>query len=85
MPGKPNQAPSSNLNRFKPDKLHLSKWTAVMPQKKRKHFLVVELNRDPLTDEVISCVLEAVIDKHQTLLDWRELKDPTRWRQGWKY
>ena len=34
------------MNRLNPEKLALSKWTAVLPIGKRKHFLVSELIRD---------------------------------------
>lgn len=72
------------VNQVNPRKLHLSKWTAQVPQNREKHFLVTELIRDE--DEVITgCILEAVINQNSyTLTDWRELKDRERWRQGWK-
>lgn len=70
-------------NQINPRKLHLSKWTAQVPQNSEKHFLVTEIIRDD--DEVITgCVLEAVINQNRYTLDWRELKDSQRWRQGWK-
>ena len=67
-----------------PKKLLLSKWTAVQIIDKQKHFLVsrlilpVELNM-PITEVEI----EAVYTGHQQIIQWRELQDQTRWRQGW--
>lgn len=79
---------SGNLNRFNVNKLLLSKWTAITPRHKQKHFIVTELITDLVGDEleekVIACVLEAVINKQAFQIDWRELKDVDRWIQGWK-
>jgi tryptophan-rich hypothetical protein len=69
-------------HRLNPEKLLLSKWTAVAPQRKEKHFLVTTLLRDE-AETVIGCVLEAVLTRREASLDWRELQDETRWRQGW--
>lgn len=71
------------MNRINPAKLLHSKWTAVSPVKREKHFMVVEVERDE-EDVVLSCLLEAVLTKSQYPIDWRELKDAERWRQGWK-
>lgn len=71
------------MNRINPDKLHHSKWTAVAPERKEKHFLVTELIRDD-NEHVVDVVLEAVLTHRQTTLAWRELIDDTRWRFGWQ-
>ncbi|MDO6514325.1 MULTISPECIES: TIGR02450 family Trp-rich protein [unclassified Neptuniibacter] len=71
------------MNQFNPNKLLLSKWTAVKPVEKRKHFIVTELVKDELEQQVIGCVLEAVINKQQFPMDFNELKDQNRWLQGW--
>ena len=67
-----------------PKKLLLSKWTAVQPQNKEKHFLIVQIANDttPLIDKDI-VVLEAVMTKKQYLIDWHRLLDETVWQQGW--
>lgn len=65
-----------------PEKLLLSKWTAAEPQHKEKHFLVTKLLRDEL-ENVVACVLEAVLTGRAETLDWQVLKDDRRWRQGW--
>lgn len=67
-----------------PKKLLLSKWTAVQPQNKEKHFLIVQIANDttPLIDKDI-VMLEAVMTKKQYLIDWHRLLDETVWQQGW--
>ena len=67
-----------------PKKLLLSKWTAVQPQNKEKHFLIVQIANDttPLIDIDI-VVLEAVMTKKQYHIDWHSLLDETVWQQGW--
>ena len=70
------------MNRISPKKLRHSKWTAVAPQNKEKHFLVVEVLRDQ--EEVVRrCVLQAIHSRREFEIDWRDLKDAQRWRIGW--
>jgi tryptophan-rich hypothetical protein len=72
------------MNRVHPKKLLLSKWTAVTPVNKEKHFLVARLvlPEDPLA--ALEWVeIEAVHSGASRRIAWRELKDATRWRQGW--
>jgi tryptophan-rich hypothetical protein len=66
-----------------PNKLHLSKWTAVTPHDREKHFLVTRLLRDE-QENVTGCVIEAVLTRREQELDWRDLKDETRWQTGWR-
>lgn len=70
------------MNQVHKKKLLHSKWTAVTPSHKRKHFIITEVDYDE-DGQVIDCILEAVIDKHSQAIDWRSLKDPTSWRSGW--
>jgi tryptophan-rich hypothetical protein len=71
------------MNRFNPDKLLMSKWTATRPEQRERHFIVTGLIRSE--DETITgCVLEAVINKNTYEISWRELRDSTRWLAGWK-
>jgi tryptophan-rich hypothetical protein len=65
-----------------PKKLLHSKWTAVQPANREKHFLVTELEFDE-AGKVIHCLLEAVISGRSQAIDWRRLKDARVWRQGW--
>ena len=46
------------MNRINPAKLLHSKWTAVEPKNKEKHFLVVEVEFDE-EGVVVNCLLEA--------------------------
>ena len=61
----------------------LSKWTAIDPKKKERHFIVSELIKDP-DDEIMGCKLEAVINKNVYEIDWKLLKDNQNWLMGWK-
>lgn len=76
------------MNPIHPKKLLLSKWTATRPQAKDKHFLVTRvIHAAPglvhATLAVEAVELEAVMSKRSQRLDWRELQDAARWRQGW--
>ena len=71
------------MNRISPKKLLNSKWTAVNPVKKEKHFLVQELEFDEGGD-VIHCLIETVISNRSVPIEWRELKNNSNWLQGWK-
>jgi len=75
-----HQAPAKRI--LNAEKLLLSKWTAVAPRHKEKHFLVTQLLRDE-AGQVVGCLLEAVLSKNAYLLDWRTLKDSAQWLQGW--
>jgi tryptophan-rich hypothetical protein len=76
--------PSKKLNPLSPKKLLLSKWTAVHPVNKRKHFLVSKVILPELPEEAIEFVeLEAVFDKAVQTILWRDLKNPQIWLQGW--
>lgn len=71
------------MNKLHPKKLLNSKWTAVKPLNKEKHFLIsdVEFGED---GEVIRCEIEAVMSKRTIDIDWHALKDHQKWQQGWK-
>jgi tryptophan-rich hypothetical protein len=76
--------PSKQKNLLSPKKLLLTKWTAVHPSNKRKHFLVSKVILPDLPEQVIEYVeLEAVIDKHIQRISWRELSNSAVWLQGW--
>jgi tryptophan-rich hypothetical protein len=71
--------------RLSPKKLLHSKWTAVTPRRKEKHFLVtrvIEPGREGGAGEFVE--LEAVHSKRVQRLAWRELADGATWLQGWK-
>ena len=71
------------MNRINPAKLLHSKWTAVEPKNKEKHFLVVEVDYDE-EGIVIDCLLEAVMSRRKTAVNWRDLTNSDHWKQGWK-
>jgi tryptophan-rich hypothetical protein len=71
------------MNRINPKKLLNSKWTAVNPIQKEKHFLVTKLELDEV-GAVIHCLIEAIMSKRSTPIEWNELKNDDKWRQGWK-
>ena len=67
-----------------PRKLLHSKWTAVNPQHKEKHFLVTQIiEPEPPGSPVVAIALEAVHSKRARIIPWRELTDSTRWTRGW--
>ncbi len=66
-------------------KLLLSKWTAVVPQRKEKHYLVTRVIEPRTPEGPIEFVeIEAVHSRRTTLLPWRDLADAGKWEQGWK-
>ena len=71
------------MNRIHPKKLMHSKWTAVKPKNKEKHFMItaVEFDEEGL---VVECVIEAVMSKKEYNIEWRELNNTECWAQGWK-
>lgn len=72
------------MNLLHPKKLLLTKWTAVKPVSRNKHFLVSKVIAPELPEVAIEWVeLEAVYSKAVTRIDWRELRDETLWCQGW--
>jgi len=70
-------------NQINPDKLLLSKWTAVKPQNKEKHFLVTRVIKNE-QGSVLACILEAVFSGREHELDWRALKQADHWLMGWR-
>ena len=66
-----------------PKKLQLSKWTAVSPKNKEKHFIIRKVKFDE-EDNVSLCLIEAVMTHRETQIDWKALKDTSQWLQGWK-
>jgi tryptophan-rich hypothetical protein len=67
-----------------PKKLLLSKWTAVKPVAKEKHFLISRMIQPDDPGDTIQWVeLEAVFSKAVQVIAWRDLQDYSVWRQGW--
>jgi len=72
------------MNPLNPKKLLLTKWTAVKPVAKQKHFLVSRVIEPELpTDPIDRVEIEAVFSKSVQEIAWHELQDDSVWRQGW--
>jgi len=72
------------MDPLNPKKLLLTKWTAVMPIAKQKHFLVSRVILPELpTDPIESVEIESVFSKATQVIAWRELQNESVWRQGW--
>ena len=77
-------AESMGMNVLHPKKLLLTKWTAVKPIAKNKHFLVAKVIEPELPEAAVVWIdLEAVYSKKQMRIDWRDLRDISQWKQGW--
>ena len=71
------------MNKINSKKLLNSKWTAVTPANKEKHFVVSEIKFDE-EGVVISCCIEAVMSKRAAPINWHDLKQDSLWIHGWK-
>lgn len=72
------------MNPLNPKKLRLTKWTAVKPIDKQKHFLVSRVIQPEVeTDAVEFVEIESVFSKTTQIIKWRELQNDEVWRQGW--
>jgi tryptophan-rich hypothetical protein len=71
------------MNSINPKKLLNSKWTAVNPVNREKHFMVTEVKFD-VDDTIIHCLLEAIVNRRSFSIQWRELKDSSVWIAGWQ-
>lgn len=72
------------MNAVHPKKLLLSKWTAVKPVKREKHFLVSRVVQPEDPAAAVEWVdLEAVHSRVVRRIAWRELRDPAQWKRGW--
>jgi len=72
------------MNPLNPKKLLLTKWTAVIPIAKQKHFLVSRvIQPEQPTDPIQDVEIESVFSKATQIIAWRELQNDCVWRQGW--
>lgn len=72
------------MNPLNPKKLLLSKWTAVHPVNKEKHFLVVKIIEPETEEGKIEWIeLEAIYTNATQQIHWRELQNTEIWKQGW--
>ncbi|MBQ4862415.1 TIGR02450 family Trp-rich protein [Pseudoalteromonas sp. MMG013] len=71
------------MHKMNPRKLLNSKWTAISPQHKEKHFIVSEVEFDE-EGRITLCIIEAVMTKRAIEVDWRTLKEGDMWKVGWR-
>jgi len=74
----------TSSNEVRPGKLLHSKWTAVQPVGKDRHFMVTKVPAvlvGPGADDWVE--IEPVMSRIARRIPWRELEDTTRWQQGW--
>ena len=78
------------MNPVHPKKLLLTKWTAVQPVARQKHFVVtkvIEPETSPLPAAAAAKIewieIEAVYSGKVRRIAWRELRNTSQWRQGW--
>lgn len=67
-----------------PKKLLLSKWTALKPIKREKHFLVTRLIVPDNGTPIIEVDLQAVHSGRTQTIAWKSLEDAATWSVGWK-
>lgn len=73
------------MNPLNPKKLLLSKWTAVKPARKEKHFLVTKvIEPDPPEARIEWVEIQAVHSLRTARIHWRDLQDNAVWMQGWR-
>ena len=72
------------MNPIHPKKLLLSKWTAVHPVAKERHFVVTKVIEPDEPDGKVEWVdIEAAHSRRVVRIAWRQLRDAAVWRQGW--
>lgn len=72
------------MNPLNPKKLLLTKWTAVRPVAKQKHFLVSRVIQPTQPEDPIALVeIESVFSKVTQVIAWRDLQNDDVWLQGW--
>jgi len=71
------------MNSINPKKLLNSKWTSTKPKNKEKHFIVIKVKFDE-EGVVTLCLIEAVMTKKSTAINWCDFKDNKNWIHGWK-
>jgi tryptophan-rich hypothetical protein len=71
------------MNRVNPKVLLHSKWTKMSIKNREKHFVITQVEFDEQKN-VIECLITAVINNNEYLINWRDLKEPTLWRFGWQ-
>lgn len=71
------------MNTLNPKKLLNSKWTAVNPANKEKHFLVTEVEFAE-NGAIVHCLIEAVMTRRSMVIEWSTLANDDQWLYGWR-
>jgi tryptophan-rich hypothetical protein len=71
------------MNRVNPKVLLHSKWTKRNVENKEKHFVITKVLFDE-QNNVLECLITAVINNREYPINWRDLKKPTLWLFGWQ-
>jgi len=71
------------MNKISPKTLIHSKWTKMEVINKEKHFVVIKVTFDD-DQNVIECIIQAVMSNNEYEINWRDLKDSAMWKLGWK-
>lgn len=71
------------MNQVNPKKLLNSKWTAVVPKNKEKHF-VIESCSYHSPSKLDKVHMHAILTGEVYKIAWRDLKDSAVWRIGWQ-
>jgi len=71
------------MNKISPKTLIHSKWTKMEVINKEKHFAVIKVTFDD-DQNVIECIIQAVMSNNEYEINWRDLKDSAMWKLGWK-
>lgn len=71
------------MNNVSPKSLLHSKWTKVTVSNKEKHFAIISVTYDE-EQRVETCIIQAVLNRREYAIDWRDLKDSTQWKIGWQ-
>ena len=67
-----------------PKKLLMTKWTAVKPVAKQKHFLVTKVIEPETETKAVEWIeIQAVYSKKTCRIQWQQLRDESVWLQGW--
>lgn len=67
-----------------PKKLLMSKWTAVIPTKREKHFIVTRVIVPEDGSPITHIDLQAVHSQRTQTMLWKSLEDTATWVVGWK-
>ena len=71
------------MNQVNPKKVLDSKWTALLPKNREKHFVITRCSYSA-PNKLDKVFLQAVLTGAVYEIAWRDLKDSNVWRIGWQ-